>query len=647
MSNLIDTFIGNFWKHLKGLRYNDVVNYMYQPRDPSSLGVIRFLFGLLMLFDLTEERGGSDIDIRWGNPMDCHFPLFPMLKNPGFQFIGILYFIMWLGAFGIMIGYKFRMSTFLYGIPYWYIFLLDKSYWNNHSYLFGIIVILLMGSSANVFFSLDSYLNKSVKNKQVPYWNYFILKFQFFLLYFLAGLKKTDMEWLEGYSMGHIGEHWVFSPLRYFIDTEKIDYFIVHWCGFILDITIGFWLLIDLTRPIAMVFCATFHLMNSRLFSIGMFPYVCIATMPLFCEENWPKKILSLLIKTNKKPRNTNDFKENKIKTELHIKWRHKLVVGLLLTHCTLQVFLPYSHFITKGYNNWTNGIYGYSWDMMIHSWNTVLVVVKVIDNEGGQEIFVKPNAFTKNDRWSKHADMCVQYAHCLKNNLLSLQNNMPTNKSTPILSSNISIYIDVWCSLNNRFKQRMYHPTYDLLKSNWSPFQPVEWLLPLLTEYNNFRKQMNEISKQVFSWSNNSDLLFIADFPGFHLENYIGDELDNVTLTVLEGEVAYEIEDQNNEQSLGLTLKKNESIIVEVESFHRVHTISNTPSCYMYTFQRKENSLEYDDNRQQSFFYSPFPLIEDVPERISTFLRMWKLIGYSFRNVLIGKTNDFNFSEI
>lgn len=96
---------------------------------------------------------------------------------------------------------------------------------------------------------------------------------------------------------------------------------------------------------------------------------------------------------------------------------------------------------------------------------------------------------------------------------------DLPQNKSIPIVSSNISIYVDVWCSLNKRFKQRMYDPTYDLLKSNWSPFEPVEWLLPLLTKYSNFRKKINEISEEVYSWSNNSDVLFIADFPGRFLK--------------------------------------------------------------------------------------------------------------------------------
>ncbi|KAJ8985487.1 hypothetical protein NQ317_015026 [Molorchus minor] len=258
------------WSKIRQLTYSDIVKYMYHPTDPASLGIIRLLFGLLMLVDLPEERGGSDIDLRWGDPRDCHFPLFPVLHRVSYPYMSLLYFIMWIGACGIMLGYKFRLSVFLFGIPYWYILLIDKSFWNNHSYLFGVVTILLMGSSANHFLSLDGMYDQSRKNTHVPYWNYFILKYQFFMLYFLAGLKKTDMEWLEGYSMSNLGEHWVFRPFQLILSSDKIDYLVVHWFGFILDLTIGFWMLVEFTRPVAMLFCACFHLMNSRLFSIGI-----------------------------------------------------------------------------------------------------------------------------------------------------------------------------------------------------------------------------------------------------------------------------------------------------------------------------------------------------------------------------------------
>lgn len=183
---------------------------------------------------------------------------------------------------------------------------------------------------------------------------------------------------------------------------------------------------------------------------------------------------------------------------------------------------------------------------MMVHSWDTILVVVKVVDNRSEREHFLDPSAWVNSDRWTKHGDMAMQYAQCLKQNLLydfqrmfsihfivflfsnkrffhnleekSLKlrgDNSQTSIMEYITSENISIYLDVWCSLNGRFQQRMFNPNYDLLQANWSPFEPVEWLLPLLTEYSELRKRIATIQQEVYSWSNYSDALFIADFPG------------------------------------------------------------------------------------------------------------------------------------
>lgn len=94
----------------------------------------------------------------------------------------------------------------------------------------------------------------------------------------------------------------------------------------------------------------------------GMFPYVCLATMPLFCSVSWPRKLISTFTKDapSKPGRSTSCLyeaekdKKNILKEDIqpdlptHINWKHTLVVCLLLSHCGLQVFLPYSHFITQ-----------------------------------------------------------------------------------------------------------------------------------------------------------------------------------------------------------------------------------------------------------------------------------------------------------
>lgn len=59
-----------------------------------------------MLLDLSEERGGADIDTRWGDPKDCHFPLFSSLTNPGYVKISFVYLLMWLGRLIVYFSYK-------------------------------------------------------------------------------------------------------------------------------------------------------------------------------------------------------------------------------------------------------------------------------------------------------------------------------------------------------------------------------------------------------------------------------------------------------------------------------------------------------------------------------------------------------------
>jgi len=37
---------------------------------------------------------------------------------------------------------------------------------------------------------------------------------QIFIVYFFAGIKKLDADWLNGYSMTKLSDHWVFAPMR-------------------------------------------------------------------------------------------------------------------------------------------------------------------------------------------------------------------------------------------------------------------------------------------------------------------------------------------------------------------------------------------------------------------------------------------------
>lgn len=102
-----------------------------------------------MLIDIPDERGGGDLDLNWGDTQTCGFPLLNFLFPMRLSLMALTYFVMWLGALGITLGYRYRISCLLFTIPYWYIFLLDKSVWNNHSYLYGLLGILFTITDAH------------------------------------------------------------------------------------------------------------------------------------------------------------------------------------------------------------------------------------------------------------------------------------------------------------------------------------------------------------------------------------------------------------------------------------------------------------------------------------------------------------------
>ncbi|XP_048762582.2 vitamin K-dependent gamma-carboxylase-like [Ostrea edulis] len=571
--------------------------YLCRPTDPANLAVLRIAFGILMMFDIPQERGMSHADVRWGRQDVCRFPLFNSLKVAPLQWMYIIYLVMFLGALGITLGLFYRTSCLLFSTTYWYVILLDKTSWNNHSYLYGLIAILLMTVDGNRWWSLDGLLNKSISNSHVPFWNYFICRTQIFLVYFIAGLKKLDLDWITGYSMQRLSRNWVFDPFRLVLTDEQIDLFIVHICGLTVDMFGGVLLLFDRTRPIGILILSSFHIMNSTMFSIGMFPYAMLATLPLFCSADWPKKIIFNLPKclqflmpkeSEIQPSSHCIYDKEDIKPEEDRKHSgkkslnskslpptspllvHKMGVIFTVLHIAVQLFLPYSHGITKGYNNWTNGLYGYSWDMMVHSWTTQHIRLSYKDKISGKEGYLDPTAFVDKfgRRWSSHGDMVVQYAHCVADILKNY--NM-----------SVELYFDIWKSMNKRFQQRMFDPRINIVDVEWSPFKEVTFALPLLVDLSPWRSKLAEMESKLIDTSNYTDVVFVADFPELHLEAFIQEDLGNTSITLLSGSVIVEFVEQKKNFSLNI----GDKIQVPPGQFHKVYTVSEDPSCYMYIY--------------------------------------------------------------
>ncbi|CAH2274892.1 vitamin K-dependent gamma-carboxylase [Pelobates cultripes] len=527
-----------------------------------------------MVLDIPQERGLSYLDHKYLDGLDvCRFPLFNFLQPLTLDWMYLTYVIMLLGALGITLGCFYRLSCLLFLLPYWYVFFLDKTSWNNHSYLYGLIGFQLTLLNANRYWSIDGFLNPRKRNAHVPLWNYTLLRTQIFIVYFIAGIKKLDADWVEGYSMGSLSRHWLFDPFKLIMSEEMTSLVIVHWGGLILDLTAGYLLFFDVTRPAALFFVSYFHCMNSQLFSIGMFSYTMLATSPLFCYPDWPRRLvakssscLHWLLPATQPPQESAACVYPGRKGKSQSRLRHKIGAAFTVLYIIEQLFLPYSHFITQGYNNWTNGLYGYSWDMMVHSRSHQHVKITYKDGITGEIGYLNPGVFTQTRRWKDHADMLKQYAVCL-HGLLGAYN-----------ISEPEIYFDVWVSINDRFQQRLFDPTVDIVKADWSPFRRTPWLKPLLVDLSPWRAKFQEVED---SLDNQTDVVFIADFPGLYLENFVSEDLGNTSIQVLQGEVNVEIvKDAKN-----FTLKEGERMQLPAGEYHKVFTVSPGPSCYMYIY--------------------------------------------------------------
>uniref|UniRef100_A0A2H8TR69 Vitamin K-dependent gamma-carboxylase n=2 Tax=Melanaphis sacchari TaxID=742174 RepID=A0A2H8TR69_9HEMI len=290
-----------------------------------------------------------------------------------------------------------------------------------------------------------------------------------------------------------------------------------------------------------------------------MFPYVCAAMIPVFCEPATMSKILRAAVKCI-----WNDKSESKpVDYKPPSRTKQNAIVAGVCVYTALQLCLPYSHILTQGYNGWRNGLYGYSWDMMVHNIDVAKIEVKVLDHVRREQFFLDPHSWTNNNKWMLHGDMLKQFAKCVAA-------NMPDRH-------NISVQMDIWGSLNGRFHQRLVDPNVDLLHAPWSPWLPVPWLFPLIRHLDWWRPLIVDAKRNT-----DDDLLFFADFPGMTVTNDEDDqETTTTTLAVLEGAVAVResrIGGGDNDRTVRLVSGE----AMDVTGRHVVTTVSPTPSCYV-----------------------------------------------------------------
>jgi hypothetical protein len=425
--------------------------------DNSPLIIFRIFFGFLIA---AECYGALMTGWVRRNLVDPQFTF----NFIGFDFLQVLqgtpmyvyFFIM--GTLGICValGYKYRFSMIAFTILWTGAYLMQKTSYNNHYYLLILISAFMCLVPANRSHAMDVRQNPSLKTDSMFSWVKWVVVLQLFIVYAYASIAKWYGDWTD------------FGIIKILMQ-DKADYYIIggllqeHWAhsiigivGILFDLLIVPALLWKPTRKVAFFFSIFFHLFNSIVFQIGIFPYLSLAFSVFFFE---PEIIRSIFFKK----------KAAYVSNKIEIPTYKNLLLFLGGIYFLVQLLLPLRHHIIKDDVLWTEEGHRLSWRMMLRSRGGT-IQFKIVHHETGKSEFVKLNDYLSKKqkrRLAAYPDFIWQFAQYLK-------------KEFAEKGEDVSIHaVNSKVSINGRPYRAFIDPKTDLASVPWEPLRHHEWIFP------------------------------------------------------------------------------------------------------------------------------------------------------------------------
>ncbi|UKM65997.1 HTTM domain-containing protein [Flavobacteriaceae bacterium GSB9] len=431
-------------------------NWLFKCIDNSALIVFRIIFGLLCFLEsvgaiftgwvkdvlVTPKFTFSFIGFEWLQPL------------PG-NGMYIYYTVM--GVFGlfIMLGYKYRLSVVGFTLMWSATYLMQKSSYNNHYYLLMLISSLMVFLPANRYASIDAKLNPKIERIDMPQWCRWVIILQLFIVYTYASLAKLYPDWLNTTVMELFMEAKQHYVLIGNLLQQKWMHYVLTYGGIVFDGLIVPLLLYKPTRKYAFWVSVFFHLFNSVVFQIGIFPYLALAFTLFFFE---PKTIHKIFLK--RKP-----FYDGQAVVLPKYK---SLWISVFSIYFIVQIGLPLRHHFFEDNVLWTEEGHRLSWRMMLRT-KGAQIAYWIEDKETNRREYVNLNDYltTKQKRAaSTKPDVIWQFAQHLK------QEYAAKGKA-------IAVYVNCKVSVNGKPFEPLINPEIDLANSPWYPFKHSAWILP------------------------------------------------------------------------------------------------------------------------------------------------------------------------
>ncbi|NKB66945.1 MAG: vitamin K-dependent gamma-carboxylase [Candidatus Latescibacteria bacterium] len=431
---------------------------LQQPVDSAALACFRIFFGLVACWDLLWHLHSGAVEQIWARPK-LHFTYYGFgWVQPWFgDHIHLLFWVLAVLALGIALGFLYRICAPLFFLGFTYTFLMERAAFQNHFYLLCLLAFLLIFMPLHQTWSVDARLGWTRPSTTIPVWCLWLLRLQLGIVYFYGGLAKLNTDWLQGEPMrlwlSAYGDYFLIGP---YVQQDWLAYFF-SWGGLLLDLLVVPGLLWHRSRLWAYGISLSFHLTNSWIFTIGIFPWFMIGATTLFFAPDWPRRLWCRI--------GGGSVVAPPTPTSSAPRW----MLHLLAVYTAVQLLLPFTHLLYTGNTSWTEQGQRFAWRMMLR------------DKQGRHQIHLRDPASGVHWRaklekylapWQIRAglndpDMLLQFAHHLAR----------LNKQEGL--GHIEIYADAQISLNGRKPQFMVDPKVNLAAQPRS-LAPYPWIVPL-----------------------------------------------------------------------------------------------------------------------------------------------------------------------
>lgn len=449
--------------------------HLFAPVDAASVAVFRIAFGIIMAWEV------------------CRYFLFGWISEyfikPSFYFTfygfgwvrpwpgGLMYVhfaVLGVLALFVAAGFLYRASITLFFLGFTYVFLLDQTNYLNHFYLISLVSFLMIFVPANRAWSVDRAIMQRLRGRGeiLPRWALWTLRAQIGIIYVYGGIAKLNADWLRGEPMGL----WLEDASWYFSSDLVLDFllweyspFLFSYGGLFFDLFVVPFLLWRRTRPFAFAALVAFHLTNSQIFSIGIFPMLGIATALIFFDPDWPRRLACWL---RRAPVRLVDPRAETARpigaTGAPGRWRYA-VAGLLGLYFAVQLLVPFRHHLYPGNVSWTEEGHNFAWHMKLRD-KVAEARVFVTDPETGREWEIEVRDYLSERQarqMGERPDMMLLFAHHVRDAL----------EMRGVAGAEVRIRSEV--SLNGREPQPLVDPTVDLAAQERRP-PPADYIMPL-----------------------------------------------------------------------------------------------------------------------------------------------------------------------